>query len=180
MMMMMVLMLLLCVRHNHSLHLYWYTHHSHNNYSIYAARALYKRALAISPTSLHTINAWAQLEKDQGNYPEALRLLKKALIAAPERVPTSGRDRTKNRSGSRASGGAVPPPPERFNSSRILQSIADVIELQLEADGSSGRGDRVRAVYREGEKAAIQLGDAGYFQVIFIMIDRSIVGWIDR
>ena len=134
------------------------------------ARDLFKRALSISSTSLHTLHAWAQLEKEEGNYGEAQRLLEQALIAAPEGGSAGGK---KDRRGSSRSMGAVPPP-ERYNSSRILQSIAEVVELQgLQRGGGGGKGgigrfnrDRVRAVFRQGEEAASQLGDAGFFQVM--------------
>ena len=133
------------------------------------ARDLFKRALSISATSLHTLHAWAQLEKEEGNYGEAQRLLEQALIAPPEGGSAGGR---KDRRGSSRSMGTVPPP-ERYNSSRILQSIAEVVELQgLHRGGGGGEGvgrinrDRVRAVFRQGEEAASQLGDAGFFQVM--------------
>jgi tetratricopeptide (TPR) repeat protein len=130
------------------------------------ARNLFKRALSISSTSVHTLHAWAQLEKDEGNYLEAQRLLEQALIAVPEGRAAGGR---KDRRGSSRSMSTAPPP-ERYNSSRILQSIAEVVELQgLQGGGKGGGGrinrDRVRRVFREGEEAAVTIGDAGFFQV---------------
>ena len=127
------------------------------------ARDLFKRALGISSTSVHTLNAWAQLEKDEGNYMEAQRLLEQALIAAPEGRAAGGR---KDRRGSSRSMDMAPPP-ERYNSSRILQSIAEVVELQGLQVGGGGRlnRERVRRVFREGEEVASTMGDAGFFQV---------------
>jgi hypothetical protein len=133
-------------------------------YMVLSARDLFKRALSISSTSVHTLHAWAQLEKDEGNYLEAQRLLEQALIAAPEGRAAGGR---KDRRGSSRSMGMAPPP-ERYNSSRILQSIAEVVELQgLQGGGGGGRlnRERVRRVFREGEEVASTMGDAGFFQV---------------
>jgi len=125
------------------------------------ARDLFKRALSISSTSVHTLHAWAQLEKDEGNYLEAQRLLEQALIAAPEGRAAGGR---KDRRGSSRSMGMAPPP-ERYNSSRILQSIAEVVELQGGGGGGRLNRERVRRVFREGEEVASTMGDAGFFQV---------------
>ena len=146
----------------------WYVLYVYGTYYIYymcmvlTARDLFKRALGISSTSVHTLHAWAQLEKDEGNYMEAQRLLEQALIAAPEGRAAGGR---KDRRGSSRSMDRAPPP-ERYNSSRILQSIAEVVELQgLQGGGGRLNRERVRRVFREGEEVASTMGDAGFFQV---------------
>lgn len=152
----------------HVLYVYG-TYYIHYMCMVLTARDLFKRALIISSTSVHTLHAWAQLEKDEGNYLEAQRLLEQALIAAPEGRAAGGR---KDRRGSSRSMGMAPPP-ERYNSSRILQSIAELVELQgLQGGGGGGKGgggrlnrDQVRRVFREGEEAASTMGDAGFFQV---------------
>ncbi|KAJ1422799.1 hypothetical protein B484DRAFT_111004 [Ochromonadaceae sp. CCMP2298] len=118
--------------------------------SVDKARDLFARALRISTTSVHTLHAWAQLEKRQGRYEASMELLQQAL-----KVKNAEGRRERGERGGRERGGGEE---GAQSSTRILMAIAELLQLQGAEDWA------VRELFLQGERAAVRFGDAGFFQ----------------